>query len=166
MEGRHARLREQPTRRQIPSPPGTVPTAVDGALSNSGVGFGPTAGSPEPRKALGGSAARPNLCFWRYRVGHDAASITRRGISFNRSRERVLSHQDINMLHHFRQLFSYIDEPLYSCGLLASGDDVVEVLVAEATGGARRRSLARPRFRALPASGTSSPHTIRGRTRG
>ena len=44
-----------------PSRPSTVPTAVDGALSISGVGFGPTAGSPEPRKALGGSAARPNL---------------------------------------------------------------------------------------------------------
>ena len=42
-----------------------------------------------------------------------------------------------------RQLFSDIDEPLYSCGLLESGDDVVGVLVAEATGGARQRSLAR-----------------------
>ena len=68
------------------------------------------------------------------------------------------------MLYHFRQLFSDIDEPLYSCGLLESGDDdVIGVLVAEATGGARQRSLAEPpRFRAV-AGGTSSPHTIRGR---
>ena len=66
------------------------------------------------------------------------------------------------MLHHFCQLFSDINEPLYSCGLLESGDDVVGVLVAEATGGARQRTLAEPpRFRAVAVSGTSSPHTIR-----
>ena len=58
--------------------------------------------------------------------------------------------------------FSNIDEPLYSCGLLESGDDVVGVL-----GGDWRDSPVKlrepPRFRAVAVSGTSSPHTIRGR---
>ena len=61
------------------------------------------------------------------------------------------------MLRHFRQLFSYIDEPLYSCGLLASGDDVVDWR------GTAEKLGEPPRFRAVAVSGTSSPHTIRGR---
>jgi hypothetical protein len=36
---------------------------------------------------------------------------------------RVLSHQDINILYHFRELVSYIDEPLHGHSLLTSGQD-------------------------------------------
>ena len=57
-----------------------------------------------------------------------------------------------------RQLFSDIDEPLYSCGLLESGDDVVGVLGGDWRGSAEKLS-APPRFRAVAVSGTSSPHT-------
>src|SRR6516225_1199218 len=68
------------------------------------------------------------------------------------------------MLHHFCQLFSDINEPLYSCGLLESGDDVVGVLDRGGDWRGSAEKLGEPsRFRAVAVSGTSSPHTIRGR---
>ena len=58
-----------------------------------------------------------------------------------------------------RQLFSDIDEPLYSCGLLESGDDVVGVLGGDWRGSAEKLGEP-PRFRAVAVSDTSSPHTM------
>src|SRR6516165_10350583 len=53
------------------------------------------------------------------------------------------------------QLFSDIDEPLYSCGLLESGDNVVGVLGGDWRGSAEKLS-APPRFRAVAVSGTTA----------